>query len=249
MATHRINYLDTHGVGKLMSVIKKGITGTYTIKGRAIFADADFLALTSEKKEAIAIGASSIDTTGIWQYVNAVWTKVTAFDEGYVYDIINDFTTTSDFLEGADHAVKAGINIVAVNTGTKETPVLKWDLFAAGIDLSAYQTKKLVNPLVVFENETPTVYTASADLPTDEEGTIATITDLMIAIIGGTSNEAGDVWRAYVEPDPTDLTHNAITWVKLGNQLTVEDSLTLLSNVAPNTPITDAEIEELWANA
>ena len=57
------------------------------------------------------------------------------------------------------------------------------------------------------------------------------------------------VYRAHVEVDPDDTTKNIITWVKLGDQLTVEGALAFLGNIAANTPITDAEIEELWANA
>ena len=200
-------------------------------------------------EEAIATGADSIDSTGIWQLVNGTWTKVTAFEEGYVYDIINGFVTDTDFREGSDKEVPAGTNIVAVNTGPSASPVLKWDVFSGVLNLSKYQTKALVAPLSVLDNTTPTTYTASASLPTTEDIATATITDLMVAIIGGTSSEAGDVYRASVTVDESDSTKNAITWVKLGNQNTVEGALEFLGNVAPNTPITDAEIETLWDNA
>lgn len=246
----KINYLDKHGLGTLIKLLKRGQTGVYVVKGRAIYADAAFLALTPAEKEAIATGASSIETAGFWQLTDGAWTPVDTkqTEEGDVYDIINSFTTDVTFREGAGHQIDAGMNIVAVNVGTAAAPSLKWDLFSGLLDLDKYQTKKLVEPLTVFENETPTVYTSAASLPTSEAIASATIEDLMVAIMG-TGDELGDVYRAHVEVDPDDDTKNIITWVKLGDQLTVEGSLAFLGSVAANTPITDEEIEDLWANA
>lgn len=243
-----IKYLDKHGLGTLVKLIKRGQTGVYVVKGRAIFADAAFLALTNDEKEAIATGASSITAAGIYQYTDSAWVALTEFEEGDVYDIINAFTTDATFREGAGHAVEAGMNIVTVNVGTSDVPSLKWDLFSGLLDLDKYQTKKLVAPLTVFENETPTVYTAATSLPTTEPVATATITDLMVAIMG-TGDEEGDVYRAHVAVDETDPTINNITWVKLGDQLTVEGSLAFLGNTCPNTPITDEEIDDIWTNA
>lgn len=245
----KITYLDKHGLGTLIKLVKRGQTGVYVVKGRAIYADTAFLALSADKKEAIATGASSITAAGIYQLTDGAWTELSTFEEGDVYDIINSFTTDATFREGAGHLVDAGTNIVAVNVGTVETPtVLKWDLFSGLLDLDKYQTKKLLDPLAVFENETPTVYTTAASLPTTEPVATATITDLMTAIMG-TGDEEGDVYRAHVAVDKADPTINNITWVKLGDQLTVEGSLAFLGNTCPNTPVTDAEIDDLWANA
>lgn len=244
----KLNYLDKHGLGTLISLIKRGQTGVYVVKGRAIYADAAFLALSVAEKEAIATGASSITTTGLWQLTDGAWTELSTFEEGDVYDIINSFTTDATFREGAGHLIDAGTNIVAVNISTAAAPSLKWDLFSGLLDLDKYQTKKLVAPLTVFTNETPTVYTSAASLPTTEAVATATITDLMVAIMG-TGAEEGDVYRASVAVDPSDDTKNIITWVKLGDQLTVEGSLAFLGSVAANTPITDEEIEDLWVNA
>lgn len=243
-----IKYLDKHGLGTLVKLIKRGQTGVYVVKGRAIFADAAFVALSAAEKEAIATGASSITAEGIYQYTDNAWTALTEFEEGDVYDIINAFTTDATFREGAGHAVEAGMNIVTVNVGTSAVPSLKWDLFSGVLELDKYQTKKLVAPLTVFENETPTVYTAAASLPTTEPVATATITDLMVAIMG-TGDEEGDAYRAHVAVDETDPTINNITWVKLGDQLTVEGSLAFLGNTCPNTPITDEEIDDIWTNA
>lgn len=246
----KINYLDKHGLGTLIKLIKRGQTGVYVVKGRAIYADAAFLALSAAEKEAIATGASSINTAGIWQLTDGAWTAVdtSKTEEGDVYDIINGFTTDATFREGAGHLIDAGTNIVAVNVGTAAAPSLKWDLFSGILDLDKYQTKKLLDPLTVFENETPTVYTAAASLPATEPVATATITDYMTAIMGD-GDEKGDVYRARVTVDETDPTINNIIWVKLGNQDYVEGSLAFFGSVAANTPITDEEIEDLWANA
>lgn len=244
----KINYLDKHGLGTLIKLVKRGQTGVYVVKGRAIYADAAFLALTAAEKEEIATGASSITTAGIYQLTDGTWTELSTFEEGDVYDIINSFTTDATFREGAGHLVDAGTNIVAVNVGTAAVPSLKWDLFSGILDLDKYQTKKLLDPLTVFENETPTVYTTAASLPSTEAVASATITDLMVAIMGDGA-EKGDVYRASVTVDETDPTINNIAWVKLGNQEYVEGSLAFLGSVAANTPITDEEIEDLWANA
>lgn len=240
----KIKYIDQHGLGTLIKEIKKGQTGVYKVKGRAIYADVAFLSLPSAEKEALATGASSIDATGLWQLVDSTWTRITAVEEGAVYDVINKFTTTAEFREGTGHEVGAGTNIVAVNVGTAAAPSIKWDLFSGLLDLDRYQTRKLTDYTAMFENEAPAAYTDSADLPaTAAKGTVI---DGTIAVISGTGSEAGDVYVASVTAgDPND----SITWTKLGNETTVEGVLSLVSASCPNRPLTDAEIEELWANS
>ena len=49
---------------------------------------------------------------------------------GWMYNISNNFTTNSDFiLPGIEE--KAGSNVYCANVGTDESPVKKWDVFAA----------------------------------------------------------------------------------------------------------------------
>ncbi len=230
-----INYLNLAGVRKIASEVKKRVSQMYDIKGTARYINDDAVDTT-------------FTSTGLWKQVSGVWTKVDSFKVGYVYNIENSFTTDADFVEGAGNKVTGGTNIVVVNEGTEAAPVLKFDLLANAMSLEAYQLKALTTPATVFTNETPTVYTASADLPTTEDVASATITDLMVAIIGGSTAEAGDVYRASVTVNASDETKNDITWVKLGDQLTVEGLLSLLAEVTPNTPITDAEIEAAFAD-
>ena len=56
--------------------------------------------------------------------------------EGFVYNITNAFTTTSDFVEGAGTEYPAGTNVVIINT-TGNT--YKYDCLSGIVDLSAYQ--------------------------------------------------------------------------------------------------------------
>lgn len=56
--------------------------------------------------------------------------------EGYVFNITDAFTTTSDFVEGAGKEYPAGTNIVCISTRDG----YKWDILSGFIDLSGYQT-------------------------------------------------------------------------------------------------------------
>ena len=230
-----IKYLNERGASKVIGEIKKRTSTVYNIKGSAKYIDTGLV-------------DDTYTSTGVWKDVDGTWTKVESFKVGDVFNIINAFTTDTDFVEGAGNSIIAGTNLVVVNTGTTVAPVLKFDLLAPTVALDIYQTKLLAAPLTVFSNETPTVYTASAGLPASEAVASATITDLMVAVIGGTSAETGDVYRARVTVNETDPTQNDIIWVKLGNQRTVEGSLSLLAATAPNTPISDAEIEAIFAD-
>lgn len=60
-----------------------------------------------------------------------------ALIEGHVYNILDAFTTTEDFVEGASHKYPAGANIVCIDVGTDE---FKWDVLSGAVDLSAYDT-------------------------------------------------------------------------------------------------------------
>lgn len=60
---------------------------------------------------------------------------VQADREGFVYNITDSFTTTSDFVEGAGKSYPAGTNVVIVNvSGT----TYKYDVLSGFVDLSGY---------------------------------------------------------------------------------------------------------------
>lgn len=54
-------------------------------------------------------------------------------NKGYVYNVLDDFTTTSAFIEGAGHSYGAGTNVVCVDAGSGS---YKWDVLAGTIDLT-----------------------------------------------------------------------------------------------------------------
>lgn len=60
---------------------------------------------------------------------------------GFVYEITEDFTTTSDFVEGAGKTFPASTNVTIVNRGTTDSPVYMYD--ASIGDLSSFQTRKM----------------------------------------------------------------------------------------------------------
>ena len=60
---------------------------------------------------------------------------------GYMWNISDAFTTTSDFVEGSGKPVAAGSNVYVVNAGSAQSPSYKYDVFAGPIDLSGYALK------------------------------------------------------------------------------------------------------------
>lgn len=62
-----------------------------------------------------------------------------ASEEGKVYNITNEFTTTENFVEGAGNEYPIGTNVVCIDVGTDE---YKWDVLAGFVDTSALATKQ-----------------------------------------------------------------------------------------------------------
>lgn len=68
-------------------------------------------------------------------------TDLVAANLGFMWNITDGFTTTSDFAEGAGHVIPAGANVYVANVGTAAEPVYKYDIFAGMYDLSGYALK------------------------------------------------------------------------------------------------------------
>ena len=66
---------------------------------------------------------------------------LTGANEGKIYNITNDFTTTADFLEGAGKKHKAGADVAVVAVDEGGTTVYKYNVFANFVDLSGYIQK------------------------------------------------------------------------------------------------------------
>lgn len=73
--------------------------------------------------------------------------------ENFVYDVTDEFTTTSDFREGSGHTYPAGTNVAIINVGTAADPVYKYDVMT-GI-LTGYQKEfqKISMPSAVQDLE------------------------------------------------------------------------------------------------
>ena len=65
-------------------------------------------------------------------------TDLVAANVGFMYNISDAFTTTTDFVEGAGHSIPAGANVYIANPSTG---VYKYDIFAGMYDLSGYALK------------------------------------------------------------------------------------------------------------
>lgn len=60
---------------------------------------------------------------------------------GYVYNISDEFTTDSRFIEGAGKKYPAGTDIVVANVGSKATPDMKLDIHHGFIDVDAINNR------------------------------------------------------------------------------------------------------------
>ena len=78
-------------------------------------------------------------------------TDLVAANVGYMYNISDAFTTTSDFVEGAGHSIPAGANVYIANPSTG---VYKYDIFAGMYDLSGYALKSEMAVAAVSGDDT-----------------------------------------------------------------------------------------------
>ena len=77
-----------------------------------------------------------------------------------VYNMTADFTTTSDFAEGAGIAVKAGNEVGIIDVSSTSTPDIKYTVLGGFIDTSGFQPKELETPITVDGVSKTTVETA-----------------------------------------------------------------------------------------
>jgi hypothetical protein len=243
-------YINTEALSAYTEALSKKLSRVYDAKGSAIYADTAYLASAS-------IASPSIDSVGLWQQVNGNWTKITEVKPGWVYDITNKFTTDSNFIDGGNVTVAKNNNIVVVNTGTDQNPVLKFDLLAMGIDLAdinetitniqdalatkanasdvpdvtGKQDKELsTEPTIIIPDHTVANTTARTALTT------ATVADGDIAF----QEDTEEYYYAEVES-------STIAWHDIGNTKTVEGAIKLIGSVMPIKPISTAEIQAMFA--
>lgn len=63
----------------------------------------------------------------------------TAAQTGYVYNVTDEFTTDSRFVEGAGKVYPADTNVVIVNLGDATTPNMKYDVMGAFVDVAGLE--------------------------------------------------------------------------------------------------------------
>lgn len=122
-----------------------------------------------------------------------------ADQEGKVYNIIDAFTTTEDFVEGADNKYPAGTNVVCIDTDNAGT--YKWDVLAGFVDLSGYET-------------TSSVDTKLANKVDKVEGS-SLVQDTLIAKLQGLAEIKGVSDELEIDPDNKILGVKAITQEKI----------------------------------
>lgn len=66
-------------------------------------------------------------------------TDLVAANVGFMWNISDGFTTTSDFVEGAGNVIPAGANVYVANPSTG---VYKYDVFQGMVDTSNFKTKQ-----------------------------------------------------------------------------------------------------------
>lgn len=105
----------------------------------------------SMREVAQEVSATVYTPQGSCTFANLPPLSASSTKVGFVYDVADSFTTTSDFKEGAGIDVPAGTNIVVADvSGTK-----MWDLLGFNIDLSPYQ-KKVMDSSVSVAGTTQT---------------------------------------------------------------------------------------------
>ena len=228
----------------LSQKLNSKLSNIYTPKGSAIYADTAYLASANKV-------SPSINSVGLWQQINGNWTKLTEVMPGWVYNITNKFTTDANFIDGADIEPLEGINIVVINVGTTQNPVLKFDLLAVSTetDLSDYDTSAEVDAKL-----------QNLDIPTKQNKVMSAEPDIVLADLtyadaaartADTTTNVSDGDIAYQEDTEeyyyAEVESSSIVWHDIGNTKTVEGAIKLVGSLIPIKPISTAEIQAMFA--
>ena len=92
-------------------------------------------------------------------------TSLTKAMNGYVYNVTDDFTTTVDFVEGAGKKYPAGTNVVIVNIGTDQSPIMKYDVISSFVDVDAiYAEIEKISDMISVDDFDNTQYYQTGDI-------------------------------------------------------------------------------------
>ena len=241
----------------LSQKLNSKLSNIYTPKGSAIYADTAYLASANK-------ASSAINSIGLWQQINGNWTKLTEVMPGWVYNITNKFTTDANFIDGAGIEPLEGINIVVINVGTTQNPVLKFDLLAVSTepDLSDYDTSAEVDAKLQNYDTSAEVDAKlqNLDIPTKQDKVMSAEPEVVLADLTYATQAAreadttanvsdGDIalqedTREYYY---AEVTGSSIIWHDIGNTRTVEGAIKLIGSIIPIKPISTAEIQAMFA--
>lgn len=228
----------------LSQKLNSKLSNIYTPKGSAIYADTAYLASANKASPAI-------NSVGLWQQINGNWTKLTEVMPGWVYNITNKFTTDANFLDGSNIEPLEGINIVVINVGTTQNPMLKFDLLAvsAETDLSDYDTSAEVDEKL-----------RNLDIPTKQDKVMSAEPEILLADLtyatqaareADTTTNVSDGDIAFQEDTKeyyyAEVTGSNIIWHDIGNTRTVEGAIKLIGSIIPIKPISTTEIQAMFA--
>ena len=228
----------------LSKKLNSKLSNIYTPKGSAIYADTAYLASANK-------ASSAINSVGLWQQINGNWTKLTEVMPGWVYNITNKFTTDANFIDGTGIEPLEGINIVVINVGTTQNPVLKFDLLAVSTetDLSDYDTSAEVDAKL-----------QNLDIPTKQDKVMSAEPEIVLADLtyatqaareADTTTNVSDEDIAFQEDTKeyyyAEVTGSSIIWHDIGNTRTVEGAIKLIGSIIPIKPISTAEIQAMFA--
>ena len=241
----------------LSQKLNSKLSNIYTPKGSAIYADTAYLASANK-------ASSAINSIGLWQQINGNWTKLTEVMPGWVYNITNKFTTDANFIDGTGIEPLEGINIVVINVGTTQNPVLKFDLLAvsAETDLSDYDTSAEVDAKLQNYDTSAEVDAKlqNLDIPTKQDKVMSTEPEVVLADFtyatqaareADTTANVSDGDIAFQEDTKeyyyAEVTGSSIIWHDIGNTRTVEGAIKLIGSIIPIKPISTAEIQAMFA--
>jgi hypothetical protein len=151
-------------------------------------------------------------------------TDLAAANVGFMWNITDAFTTTSDFAEGAGHSIPAGANVYVANVGTTAEPSYKYDIFQGMYDLSGYALK---SEMSVTPGEG-----ANADKTTIQlkSGLTATVLTAHQDITGKADKDTDAVEGNFAAFDsngnPVDSGHKHSDYQAAGNYKTTQTAVT-----------------------
>lgn len=98
----------------------------------------------TELMEAIKLRFDAVDGAYVFHgsvAFNELPATLQASMVGWTYNLTEEFTTDSRFVEGAGNVYPAGTNVAIADVGTASTPDLKFDVLAGFIDVAAIYTE------------------------------------------------------------------------------------------------------------